>query len=117
MPQVETVVPPISPYEEALVTRADTNPSTTSAARKGWNVGHHHNTRFKARLQANLTCLQPTPSPSDTMSHAHIKDRFQAMISHIEQLQCHEDGTQNFNYPCTFTTNSENDTLHYGDML
>jgi hypothetical protein len=45
-------------------------------------------------------------------------DQFQAMVSHIEHLQCPADGTINFTYPCAFATNTEeNDTLHYGDML
>ncbi len=32
-------------------------------------------------------------------------DQFQAMISNLEQLQCQDDGTCNFHYPCAFATN------------
>jgi hypothetical protein len=51
---------------------------------------------------------------NDALSHYP----FQAMISNLEQLQCQGNGTCNFHYPCTFTTNAdEKDTLHDGDML
>jgi hypothetical protein len=49
------------------------------------------------------------------MMPSHI-NQFQAMISNLEQLQCQGNGTCNFHYSCTFTTNAD-DTLHYGDML
>ncbi len=39
------------------------------------------------------------------------------MITSLERLQCHEDGSANFTYPCAFATNIGNDTLNYGEML
>jgi hypothetical protein len=44
-------------------------------------------------------------------------DYFQAMVSSLERLQLHEDGTSNFTYSCAFATNLDNDTLNYGKML
>jgi hypothetical protein len=90
---------------------------TTTLARRGWNPSHPHQTRFKARLQANLSCTRPSIEQERNNSHLPCRDQFMSMISHVEQLQCLEDGSCNFHYPCAFATNIDNDTLHYGDML
>jgi histone deacetylase 1/2 len=39
------------------------------------------------------------------------------MVHHIEQLQCDDNGTYNYHYPCAFPSTVEQDTLHYGKML
>lgn len=115
MPHPDATIPPI---HQATHQQKPVVP--ISSARPGWNNEHHHNTHFKTRLQANLSCLHATSTTTggtDQPQQHVIKDQFQAMITHIEQLQYHEDGTLNFLYPCAFTTTTDSDTLHYGDML
>ncbi len=89
-------------------------------SRPGWNASHPHQTRFKARLQVNYTCVQARHP--NIMAHNPedytIQDQFQAMITHIENVYQHEDGTMNYHYPCVFSTSTEHkDTLNYGEML
>ncbi len=86
-------------------------------AHHGWNPGHRHHTCFKAWLQANTSCLQASQSAPTTIRSPCTTDQFQAMVSHLEQLHCHEDGTCNFIYSCSFASNTESDTQHNGEML
>ncbi len=115
-----TVTSPTRPEGASLTPTPPPEPATpVSTARPGWNIGHHHNTRFKARLQANLSCTLDAPviPPTEIQHQSQIKDQFHAMVSHLENIHRHEDGTLNFTYPCAFVADNENDTLNYGDML
>jgi hypothetical protein len=69
------------------------------------------------RLQANLSCTVPPVDAEQINYPLPCRDKFTSMISHVEQMQCLEDGSHNFHYPCVFASNIDNDTLPYGDML
>jgi hypothetical protein len=91
-----------------------TPPIELSGPRLGWNSGHHHNTRFKARLQANLSAaVSQHRYLEDTILNNPIQDQFTAMLALMEEQHCLDDGTINDIYPCTL----QNDVLHYGEML
>lgn len=92
-------------------------PNTTDvpshpAERMGWNRNHSHNTRFRERMQVNLSLSGHafTPSLQDTIK---FFDQLTPMVANIEETACLDDGTLNFSYPCTF----HKDVLDYGDML
>jgi hypothetical protein len=88
-------------------------------SRPGWNAQHGHNTRFRTRLQANFSSVSASTdtNTTDQVGSQPIVDKVSAMISCIENLQCQEDGTVNYTYPCAFATNIGSDTLNYGEML
>jgi len=89
-------------------------PIELSGPRLGWNSGHHHNTRFKARFQANLSAaVSQHRSMEDILRTNKIQDQFTAMLTTMEQQHCLDDGTLNAIYPCAL----QNDVLHYGKML
>jgi hypothetical protein len=77
--------PVVAAVRPSTQTNADPIVSPSNSARPGWNPNHHHHTRFKTRIQANLSITdmhQQEPKPWPTMV-----DQFQAMVSHLEQTQ------------------------------
>jgi hypothetical protein len=85
-----------------------TPPSAT--IRSGWNGSHPHYTRFKARLQANFTCVQAYIAPTVNRVpavHPPVTDPFLSMIANIEAVHTLDDGMQNYMYPCAYTASSD----------
>jgi hypothetical protein len=87
-------------------------------ARTGWNANYRHNTRFRGRIQANLTYTgdQSATAPATQNIEAHyteVVDQHSAMVANLEQMAQLDDGTINFSHPLAL----QNDVLHYGGML
>jgi hypothetical protein len=83
MPQVNNTT---SAAQSGRTTRSarPAHPSQETA-RPGWNQSHGHHTRFKERLQVNLSYPDATHSPpSQPHLHQHIADQFSAMAANIE---------------------------------
>jgi len=80
----------------------------------GWNSTHSHNTRFKSRLQANMShALSSLLMQDNEIKKSPTQDQLAAMLSNIKQQHTLEDGTCNYLYPWAL----QNDVLHYGEML
>jgi hypothetical protein len=76
----------------------------------GWNASHGHNTRYRARFQANVASLQL----SLDSEHSPVECQFAAMVAAVENIPVQEDGSYNYIYPSAFLSHHEKDTLHYG---
>jgi len=89
-------------------------PIELSGPRLGWNSSHHHNTRYKAPFQANLSAVvSQHRSMEDILGTNKIQDQFTAMLTTMEQQHCLDDGTLNAIYPCAL----QNNDMYYGEML
>jgi hypothetical protein len=103
--------PPSSPAPDS---RPSSTPSIAQQPpRTGWNPSHGHNTRYRARFQANVAGIQSSAHGD----HSPVECQFAAMVAAVENIHVQEDGTYNFIYPSAFLSHQEKDTLHYGEML
>jgi hypothetical protein len=55
--------------------------------------------------------------PPDQHDYPSVECLFAAMVTAIEAIHQNEDSTCNFLHPSACLTNTEKDTLHYGEML
>lgn len=110
---------PEEPRVSNRMHRSPVSPSTvpTPTPPPGWNAQHTHNTRFRARLQANFTCAQAQSNRIQSTGGLHVPDTIHALFLSMEQMHKLDDGTFNFCHSSAYTAPIEKDTLHYGDML
>ncbi len=106
-----------APASVPLVT-AEPVPASSDTIRPGWNSSHSHNTRFKARLQANMSCVRPYLGHHVPPVQPPVTDQLLSMVAHIKAVHTLEDGTANYTCPLALAASADTkDTLNYGEML